>query len=230
MAVFQIVWHKDILGRFNTVNINILLKEGWTLNETGRELFKYMAAPNRSDPINALNRKYQSTIFRLRTQHIALNKHLHRIGANTTPACPLCNHPEESVDHHLYLCTPLNDLRTCLSSPLYKQRKPPIWKHIRQKGKKTSSNCYCLAKKKKKKYPSENVVLTLSSPSSSLSSLTSPWAASLSSFFSVPASWASSPSWPFCSSLASADSFLWISALGLSSFWGFKYESYHSFF
>ena len=86
---------------------------GWTLNETGRELFKHMAAPNRADPIGALNRKDQSTIFRLRTQHIALNKHLHRIGATTTPACPLCNHPEESVDHHLYHCAPLADLRTC---------------------------------------------------------------------------------------------------------------------
>ena len=76
-----------------------------------------MAAPNRADPINGLNRKDQSTIFRLRTQHIALNKHLHRIGAITTPACPLCNHPEESVDHHLYHCTPLNDLRNCYLPP-----------------------------------------------------------------------------------------------------------------
>ena len=35
----------------------------WTLNETGRALFKHMAAPNRADPINALNRNDQSTIF-----------------------------------------------------------------------------------------------------------------------------------------------------------------------
>ena len=89
----------------------------WTLNETGRALFKHMAAPNRADPINALNRKDQSTIFRLRTQHIALNKHLHRIGVTTTPACPLCNHPDESVEHHLYHCAPLADLRTCYLPP-----------------------------------------------------------------------------------------------------------------
>ena len=94
---------------------------GWTLNQTGRELFKHMAAPNKADPINALNRKDQSTIFRLRTRHIALNKHLHRIGANATPACPLCNHPEESVEHHLHHCTPLDDLRTCYLPPQIKK-------------------------------------------------------------------------------------------------------------
>ena len=53
--------------------------KGWATAETGRELFKYMESPKRIDAVNALNRKDQSTIFRMRTQRIALNKHLHRI-------------------------------------------------------------------------------------------------------------------------------------------------------
>jgi len=48
----------------------------------------------------------------MRTQHIALNTHLHRIGVHTTSACPLCGHPEETIDHHLLYCAPLADLRT----------------------------------------------------------------------------------------------------------------------
>ena len=55
---------------------------GWATNETGRELFRHMATPKRADTINDLSRKDQSTIFRLRVQHIGLNKHLYRIGAH----------------------------------------------------------------------------------------------------------------------------------------------------
>ena len=95
---------------------------GWTTAETGRELFRYMESPTRKDAVNDLSRKDQSTIFRMRTQHIALNKHLHRIGAHTTSSCPLCGHPEETIDHHLFYCAPLADLREqFLPPPLDKQ-------------------------------------------------------------------------------------------------------------
>ena len=90
---------------------------GWTTAETGRELFRYMESPKRTDNLNNLNRKDQSTIFRMRTQHIALNKHLHRIGAHTTSSCPLCDHPEETINHHLFYCAPLADLRRQFLSP-----------------------------------------------------------------------------------------------------------------
>ena len=106
---------------------------GWSTNETGRELYKYMAAPKRADPINDLNRKDQSTIFRLRIQHVGLNKHLYRIGAHTTSACPLCDNPEETVNHHLFFCAPLADLRTQFLPPqpdkeqlLYGTSKQPM--------------------------------------------------------------------------------------------------------
>ena len=70
-----------------------------------------MPVPKKADDVNALSRKDQSTIFRIRIQHNALNKHLHRIGAQTTYVCPLCGNPEETIEHHLLYCAPLADLR-----------------------------------------------------------------------------------------------------------------------
>ena len=46
----------------------------------------------------------------MRMQSIALNNHLQRI-EDTTSSCPLCDHPEETIDHHLFHCAPLADLR-----------------------------------------------------------------------------------------------------------------------
>ena len=89
---------------------------GWTQDETDRELFRHIPAPKKAESVNALNRKDQSTVFRMRTQHIALKKHFHRIGAHTTPACALCDHPEETIKHHLLYCAHLADLRTQVSS------------------------------------------------------------------------------------------------------------------
>ena len=83
----------------------------WAMGTTGRVLFKHMTTPNINDNLDKLTRKDQATIFRLRTQHIPLNSHLNRIGAIAEKACPLCNHADETVEHHLFSCTKLNDLR-----------------------------------------------------------------------------------------------------------------------
>ena len=89
----------------------------WTDSDKGRALYKHMTAPNKSDSINKLKRQEQVTIFRLRTNHIQLNKHLTRIGVKTNPGCPLCPCPEESVAHHLFQCPALDDLRAELLPP-----------------------------------------------------------------------------------------------------------------
>ena len=81
------------------------------MGKTGRVLFKHMTTPNTNDNVDKLTRKDQATIFRLRIEHIPLNIHLNRIGAIAEKACPLCNHPEETVKHHLFYCTKLKDLR-----------------------------------------------------------------------------------------------------------------------
>jgi hypothetical protein len=54
-------------------------KEDWlnrlAMGSTGREVYKYMARLNSKDSINTLKRRDQSTICRLRAQHIQLNSH-----------------------------------------------------------------------------------------------------------------------------------------------------------
>ena len=89
----------------------------WAMGTTGRVLFQHMTTPNINDNLDKLSRKDQATIFRLRTQHIPLNSHLNRIGAIAEKACPLCNHADETVEHHLFSCTKLNDLRKELLPP-----------------------------------------------------------------------------------------------------------------
>ena len=84
----------------------------WAESDKGRSVFQHMPVPNKMDSINSLKRKEQAIIFRLRSEHIQLNKHLNRIGIKENARCPLCPCPEESVAHHLFECPALDDLRT----------------------------------------------------------------------------------------------------------------------
>ena len=83
----------------------------WTRSEKGRAMFKYIPKPNKKDPINSLKRKDQVIIFRLRTTHVQLNAHLNRITKDHPPACPLCGYREETVNHFLFDCPTLQDIR-----------------------------------------------------------------------------------------------------------------------
>jgi len=83
----------------------------WANSNKGRPIFHHMASPNPKDEINKLKRNEQTTIFRLRSEHIQLNSHLKRIGVKASSECPLCSCPEETVQHHLFECTALDDLR-----------------------------------------------------------------------------------------------------------------------
>ena len=89
----------------------------WAMNKTGRAVFKHVTAPRKMDNINQLARNEQSTIFRLRTQHVQLNHHLNRIQPQIPPVCPLCGFAYETVDHHLFHCPPLQDIRISLLPP-----------------------------------------------------------------------------------------------------------------
>ena len=71
-----------------------------------RESNRYSPA---QDDLHRLDRCGQSTVFRLRTGHCGLKKHLHRIGQADTPLCP-CGE-EQTVDHILQLCPIYNQLR-----------------------------------------------------------------------------------------------------------------------
>ena len=94
----------------------IWMKE-WSESDKGRAIFEHMSTPMKNDEINALKRQEQVNIFRLRSKHVPLNAHLKRIGVLTSSECPLCQVPEETVEHHLFLCPALDDLRTELLPP-----------------------------------------------------------------------------------------------------------------
>ena len=83
----------------------------WALCSKGRQMFPYMTTPNTDDPINNLGRRDQTTIFRLRSQHIHLNMHLNRINPLHEPNCTLCPHPYETIKHFLFECPQLSKLR-----------------------------------------------------------------------------------------------------------------------
>ena len=75
----------------------------WAMGTTGRNIYRYMSGPRPKDAVNGLKRHEQSIIFQLRT--------VHRIKPQQSPACPLCNEPEETVNHLLLDCRALADLR-----------------------------------------------------------------------------------------------------------------------
>ncbi|KAG2747586.1 hypothetical protein P692DRAFT_201716465 [Suillus brevipes Sb2] len=51
-----------------------------------------------------LPRWQTSTYTQLHTCHIPLNHHLHRIGKNCSPHCPICPGRDEMIDHFLFDC------------------------------------------------------------------------------------------------------------------------------
>ena len=73
-----------------------------------------MPTPVKEDCNNKVKRDVQVSIFCLRSQHIQLDKHLEYIKVRQDAQCPLCQCPEETVAHHLFECTALDDLRVSL--------------------------------------------------------------------------------------------------------------------
>ena len=75
--------------------IRSILKQSFL--EDWRAIHNYNPA---QDDLHQLDRSGQSTIFRLRTGHCGLQKHLHRMNLADTPDCP-CGLAEQTVEHIL---------------------------------------------------------------------------------------------------------------------------------
>ncbi|OAX34193.1 hypothetical protein K503DRAFT_659786, partial [Rhizopogon vinicolor AM-OR11-026] len=54
--------------------------------------------------VQHLPKRHISLMLWLRTRHISLNRHLHRIGKSPTPDCPHCEGSIETVQHFLLIC------------------------------------------------------------------------------------------------------------------------------
>ena len=89
----------------------------WAEGTTGRVVYNHMNSVKPDDSINQLNRKGQTSIFRLRTGHLPLNFHLNTIKPTHPPMCLLCDHAYETVEHLLFRCPALQDIRRQLLPP-----------------------------------------------------------------------------------------------------------------
>jgi len=65
-----------------------------------------------------LSRMHSSILVQLRTQHVPLNVHLHRIKKIPSPSCPNCGHPSETVQHFLLRCPAYRNARSRLANKL----------------------------------------------------------------------------------------------------------------
>ena len=77
------------------------------MNTITKSLFK-VSQPR--EIYNQLDRRDQVIIFRLRTGHNRLNKHLHRLNIVRSPKCP-CGEDDQTAKHILQDCRNLQTLR-----------------------------------------------------------------------------------------------------------------------
>lgn len=68
-----------------------------------------------------LPKHHISLMLWLRTRHISLNQHLHRIGKSLSPNCPHCVDIPETVQHFLLSCPHYTRERHTLTSTLRRQ-------------------------------------------------------------------------------------------------------------
>jgi hypothetical protein len=67
-------------------------------------------------------RRHTSLLIQLRMGHVALNKHLHKIGKADSPLCPACQSTQETMHHNLFRCPAFSEQRKTLGGRL-KRRK-----------------------------------------------------------------------------------------------------------
>ncbi|KAG2129734.1 hypothetical protein DEU56DRAFT_741184 [Suillus clintonianus] len=53
---------------------------------------------------NGLPKRQSSIYIQLRTRHIPLNYHLHRINKSESPHCPTCPGTNETIHHFIFEC------------------------------------------------------------------------------------------------------------------------------
>ena len=86
----------------------------WAMGNTGRVYFKERSQPVSDDSIDDLDRKKQSLIFQFRTGHAPTNYHLNRIKPTHEPFCRHCGDSYETVQHLLFNCPKLQNIRHLL--------------------------------------------------------------------------------------------------------------------
>jgi hypothetical protein len=105
-----------------------LSKQRWATNWSKSIRFQHMSRYDMDKPSNTflklispLSKKQASLLTGLRTGHIALNAHLHRIKRTDTPHCPSCPNETENVKHLLLECPQYAHERQILRNKLGRQ-------------------------------------------------------------------------------------------------------------
>jgi len=75
------------------------------------------------DNLRRLPREQATMLIQLRTGHIPLRKHLHRIGRISSPMCPTCPSQRETVHHLLMTCPAYTEERRQLESSIGRSSK-----------------------------------------------------------------------------------------------------------
>jgi hypothetical protein len=63
-----------------------------------------LPSPNFAKQTSNMLRKHTSLLFQLRTGHVPLSMHLHRIQKAESPICPCCHNHNETVAHYVLHC------------------------------------------------------------------------------------------------------------------------------
>ncbi|OBZ69759.1 hypothetical protein A0H81_10502 [Grifola frondosa] len=82
-------------------------KKTWTSSNRAKKfsrLDKQLPSKRYEKLIGKLPRRQANLLFQLRTEHVPLQKHLHRIRRADTPICPSCLAAPETVHHFLLTC------------------------------------------------------------------------------------------------------------------------------
>ena len=92
--------------QYGTLHLNLVfllvISIAWRLKNNGCDPQK--------DQISTMNRRIQSSTFRLRTGHCALRKHLKRLGLADSAHCE-CGSEEQTPEHILQTCPHLETVR-----------------------------------------------------------------------------------------------------------------------
>ena len=73
--------------------------------------------------VDDLPKHHAAILFQLRTGHVPLNKHLHRIQKLETPKCAHCQGRDETVLHYLLECPEYSEPRKRLKRALHRKAR-----------------------------------------------------------------------------------------------------------
>ena len=85
----------------------------WALETKCRHIYSHMTKPNRKDPTTSSKESLLHISPQSMTHPTKTN--LKRIHVKTSAVCPLFNHPDKNIEHHLFDFLPANtNIRKCL--------------------------------------------------------------------------------------------------------------------